>query len=65
MRDTTIDEAARRTAINLMRLSERIELEDAERSYTDRLTISGETKRQARVRRVREDFRNWFRDHAR
>lgn len=50
MRD--LDAAARRTAVNLMRLNEALELDDAD-AYTGR-------RRMERLKEVRHYYKTWF-----
>ncbi|MDZ7742973.1 MAG: hypothetical protein U5Q03_14875 [Bacteroidota bacterium] len=59
--ETDIDMAARRTAINLMRLNEALELADAE-EYSSQSNGHGmHGKREARPYQLRNYYRNWFR----
>lgn len=61
MRDMrTPDEAARRTAINLMRLLEAIEMEDAKEYTDERYFWQHNSPRFDRLRAVARYYRDWF-----
>ena len=56
----TVDEAARRTAINLMRLSEALDIKDAE-GYSQAMVPSGtQSYRRNRINNIRDAYRQWF-----
>ena len=57
------DEAARRTAINLMRLNEAIEMRDAEH-YSMRPAGNGQTVREHRQSIIRSFYKRWFTSKA-
>lgn len=61
--EDTIDQAARRTAINLMRLLETLERRDAEH-YSQAKTPVGTSHRKARRRQIGLFYRQWHRDRA-
>lgn len=58
-----VDKAARRTAINLMRLNEALEMKDAE-SYSLALDDFGNIRRFHRMRLLRNYYKRWFTSKA-
>lgn len=59
-----VDEAARRTAINLMRLNETLEMNDAD-NYSQALDSSHVSHRQHRRNMLRAFYKDWFTRRAR
>lgn len=57
--DDELDRAARRTAINLMRLNEAVEHADVEH-YSTRITRKGWTKQEERRDVLDRHYRDWF-----
>lgn len=55
-----LDRAARRTAINLMRLNEAIDHDEAERFYSTQLSANRITKREERHYVLNRYYRQWF-----
>lgn len=63
--ETQIDDAARRTAITLMRLNEAIDLADAEDYGTIPVSPDTHSPRNNRESQVRYYYRKWFRSQGR
>lgn len=55
-----LDRAARRTAINLMRLNEAIEHAEVDRIYSTQPNTNGITKREERRSVLDRHYRRWF-----
>lgn len=60
----TVDQAARRTAINLMRLNEALEMQDAEGYSQTILPSAKKSRRQHRRDELSKFYRRWFGDRA-